>query len=172
VVVTDEVEIDEDPWLEVDEIDNDTVPEDGVKSIVDEVEVGIDKEEELEMDAAVDFEIEDTAADGAVGEVERMLDVPVFEVRIWADTDVNIKIGLDFPEERVVVWVEVKAAELPRDELDRGTGLDIESTEFRADLVGQTVFLEPIEGATKIVVTVVDGRVETKGDRAWCRHHG
>lgn len=53
-----------------------------MKSIVDEVEVGIDKEEELEMDAAVDFEIEDTAVDGAVGEVERMLDVPLFEVRI------------------------------------------------------------------------------------------
>lgn len=63
----------------------------------------------------------------------------------------------------MVVWVEVKAAELPRGELDRGTGLDIESTELRADLVCETVFLEPIEGATKIVVTVVDGRVETKG---------
>jgi hypothetical protein len=65
---------------------------------------------------------------------------------------------------RVIVWVEVKAAELPRDELDRGIGLDIENTELRADLVGEeTVFLELIEGATKIVVTVVDGRVETKG---------
>jgi hypothetical protein len=65
---------------------------------------------------------------------------------------------------RVIVWVEVKAAELPRDELDRGTGLDIESTELRADLVGEeTVFLELIEGVTKNVVTVVDGRVETKG---------
>jgi hypothetical protein len=56
----------------VDEIDNDTAPEDGVKSIVDEVEVGIDKEEELEMDGAVD---------GAIGEAERVLDAPVFEVR-------------------------------------------------------------------------------------------
>jgi hypothetical protein len=65
----------------VDEIGNDTVPEDGVKSIVDEVEVGIDKEEELKMGIAVDFEIEDTAVDGAVGEVEWVLDVPVFEVR-------------------------------------------------------------------------------------------
>jgi len=64
----------------VDEIDNDTAPEDGVKSIVDEVEVGINTEE-LEMDVAVDFEIEDTAVDGAVGEVEWVLDVPVFEVR-------------------------------------------------------------------------------------------
>jgi len=64
----------------VDEIDNDPAPEDGVKSIVDEVEVGINTEE-LEMDVAVDFEIEDTAVDGAVGEVERVLDVPVFEVR-------------------------------------------------------------------------------------------
>jgi hypothetical protein len=64
----------------------------------------------------------------------------------------------------VVVWVEVKASELPRDKLDRGTGLDIESTELRVDLVGEeTVFLELIEGATKIVVTVVDGRVKTKG---------
>ena len=63
----------------------------------------------------------------------------------------------------MAVWVEVKAAELPRDELDRDTGLDIENTELRADLAGETVFLEPIEGATKIVVTVVDGRVETKG---------
>ena len=64
----------------MDEIDNDTAPEDGVKSIVDEVEVGINTEE-LEMDVAVDFEIEDTAVDGAVGEVEWVLDVPVFEVR-------------------------------------------------------------------------------------------
>jgi hypothetical protein len=64
----------------VDEIDNDTAPEDGVKSSVDEVEVGINTEE-LEMDVAVDFEIEDTAVDGAVGEVEWVLDVPVFEVR-------------------------------------------------------------------------------------------
>jgi hypothetical protein len=65
----------------VDEIGNDTVPEDGVKSIVDEVEVGIDKEGELEMVIAVALEIEDTAVDGAVGEVEWVLDVPVFEVR-------------------------------------------------------------------------------------------
>ena len=65
---------------------------------------------------------------------------------------------------RVIVWAEVKAAELPPDELDRGTGLDIESTELRADLVGEeTVLLELIEGATKIAVTVVGGRVETKG---------
>jgi hypothetical protein len=64
----------------VDEIGNDTAPEDGVKSSVDEVEVGINTEE-LEMDVAVDFEIEDTAVDGAVGEVEWVLDVPVFEVR-------------------------------------------------------------------------------------------
>lgn len=64
----------------MDEIDNDTAPEDGVKSSVDEVEVGINTEE-LEMDVAVDFEIEDTAVDGAVGEVEWVLDVPVFEVR-------------------------------------------------------------------------------------------
>jgi hypothetical protein len=148
----------------VDEIDNDTAPEDGVKSIVDEVEVGIDEEEELKMGIAVDFEIEDTAVDGAVGEVEWVLDVPVFEVRKCADTDVDTNIELDFTEVRVIVWVEVKAAELPRDELDRGTGLDIESTELRADLVGEeTVFLELIEGATKNVVTVVDGRVETKG---------
>jgi hypothetical protein len=65
----------------VDEIGNDTVPEDGVKSIVDEVEVRIDKEGELEMVIAVALEIEDTAVDGAVGEVEWVLDVPVFEVR-------------------------------------------------------------------------------------------
>lgn len=65
----------------MDEIGNDTVPEDGVKSIVDEVEVGIDKEGELEMVIAVALEIEDTAVDGAVGEVEWVLDVPVFEVR-------------------------------------------------------------------------------------------
>lgn len=65
---------------------------------------------------------------------------------------------------RVIVCVEVKAAELPPDELDRGTRLDIESTELRADLVGEeTVLLELIEGATKIAVTVVGGRVETKG---------